>query len=447
MSKRLVIFCSDLINEAGPLSADDLSQPALAAGLTKAVNPVLSIRTALRQSPVMVQLADGRFDSARRMLNGAALTHRVRFATKGKQILYAGPELAVLDQILVHEGSLALTTGGAITSSLGEFGGWCGPADWLPDVPADTLLEFRFRNGRLTVTPLADEPSPKSDEIERLRAVLRRYLMSSDNLDDWRSHHTLGKVMLRALAELPDLLADPLPPLDEVLHLGRQRWAREWPVESADGPTKGQLLVLEDVPGALVSALQHDAHRLGVTTAELTVLLLSAATYRTAMPCRHDAQDAWLSSPPPDYPDAYNYTPNPEPDPDESKPPTANANAPARPDEKEPSAPDPTADPNDEPGTPDATADPQDPDGTASKLVKEASHPSPTYGTPPSSIDGIAITPDNAEETSSGDAENTSSGDADKLQGSDDCEPSDEFEEVWIDDLPDAVLALKRPPE
>ncbi|MDX6246761.1 MAG: hypothetical protein QOF10_121, partial [Kribbellaceae bacterium] len=26
-------------------------------------------------------------------------------------------------------------------------------------------------------------------------------------------------------------------------------------------------------------------------------LLLSAATYRTAMPCRHDAQAAWLSDP------------------------------------------------------------------------------------------------------------------------------------------------------
>jgi hypothetical protein len=103
--------------------------------------------------------------------------------------------------------------------------------------------------------------------------------------------------MLRALAEVPDLLLDPVPPLDEVLQLGQERWARDWPVESVEGLRSGQRVVLEDVPGALVSALRRDAERLGVTAGELTVLLLSAATYRTAMPCRHDAQAAWTSTP------------------------------------------------------------------------------------------------------------------------------------------------------
>jgi hypothetical protein len=297
MSKRIVVFCSDLINASGPLPAEELGQEVRAAGLTKSANPVATIRTALRQSPIMVQLPDGRFDSARRMLDGAALTHRVRFATKGRQVLFAGPELAVLDQVLVHEGSLALTAGGAVTSSLGEFGGWCGPPDWLPDVPADGLLAFRFRNGRLSVESVGEEPTPTSDAVERLRLVLRRQLRSSDDLDHWHSHHTLGKVMLRALAEVPDLLVDPLPPLDEVLQLGQEQWARDWPVESVEAVRDGQRLVLDDVPGALVSALRRDADRLGVTAGELTVLLLSAATYRTAVPCRHDAEAAWSGGP------------------------------------------------------------------------------------------------------------------------------------------------------
>ena len=297
MSKRIVAFCSDLITASGPLPVDELGQRVLAAGLTKSSNPVTTIRSALRQSPIMVLLPDGRFDSARRLLDGAALTHRVRYATKGRQVLFAGPELAVLDQVLVHEGSLALTAGGAVTSSLGEFGGWCGPPDWLPDVPADALLAFRMRNGRLSVETVEDEPPRKSDEVERLRVVLRRYLLADDNLSHWQSHHTLGTVMLRALAEVPDLLAEPLPPLDEVLQLGNERWGRDWPVESVEGVRDGHRVVLEDVPGALVSALRRDADQLGVTAGELTVLLLSAATYRTAMPCRHDAQDAWFGEP------------------------------------------------------------------------------------------------------------------------------------------------------
>ena len=297
MSKRIVAFCSDLITAAGPQPTDELARRVAAAGRTQSANPVTTVRAALRQSPIMVHLPDGRFDSARRMLDGAALTHRVRYGTKDRQVLFTGPELAVLDHLLVHEGSLALAAGGAVTSSLGEFGGWCGPPDWLPDVPTDSLLAFRLRNGRLWVEPVAYEPPHQSPELERLRVVLRRHLKSDDSLNNWRSHHTLGQVMLRALAEVPDLLIDPLPPLDEVLQLGDERWARDWPVESVEGLRPGHRVVLEDVPRALVTALRRDAEQLGVTTGELTVLLLSAATYRTAMPCRHDARAAWLADP------------------------------------------------------------------------------------------------------------------------------------------------------
>jgi len=297
MSKRIVTYCAGQINVAGPLTPDDLAPRVQAAGLTKSTNPAAAVRTALRQSPVMVQLPDGRFDSARRMLDGAALTHRVRYATKGRQVLYAGPELAMLDQLLLQEGSLALSAGGAVTSSLGQFGGWCGPPDWLPDVRADALLAFRLRNGRLSVEPVLDEPSPAGPAAERLRVVLRRYLRSDDGLSQWQSQQTLGAVMLRALAEIPDLLIDPLPPLDEVLRLGCDRRGRDLPVESADAPRGGQQVVIEDLPEALVSALRRDARNLGVSLGELTILLLSAATYRTAMPCRHDTESAWLSAP------------------------------------------------------------------------------------------------------------------------------------------------------
>ena len=296
MSKRIVTYCSDEINSAGPLTPDELGPKVLAAGLTKSTNPATAIRTALRQSPVMLHLPDGRFDSARRMLDGAALTHRVRSPTRGRQVLFTGPELALLDQLLVHEGSIALTAGGAVTSSLGEFGGWCGPPDWLPDVPADSLLVFRLYNGRLSVDPLPSEPARDSPSVERLRTVLRRHLQSDDTLNQWHSHQTLGVVMLRALAEIPDLLKVPLPPLDELLQLGDQRWGRDWPVES-HALQAGHQILLPDVPPPLASALHRHADRLGVTTGELTVLLLSAATYRTAMPCRHDSEAAWLSAP------------------------------------------------------------------------------------------------------------------------------------------------------
>lgn len=302
MSKRIVNHCADRINSSGPLSPDDLGPSVLAAGLTKSGNPAAAVRTALRQSLAMVQLADGRFDSVRRLLDGSALTHRVRYATKGRQVLFAGSELAMLDQLLVHEGSLALSAGGAITSSSGTFGGWCGPPDWLPQVPADSLLAFRLRKGRLSVEAVPDEPSPSSPAVERLRVVLRRQLTSTDGLEQWQSQRTLGTLMIRALIEIPDLLAaELLPPLDEVLQLGTERWGREWCIESVDEVHTGRPVVLDDLPLPLIATLRRDADKLGVSLGELAVLLLSAATYRLALPCRHDAETTWLSNPRPGH--------------------------------------------------------------------------------------------------------------------------------------------------
>ncbi|WBQ07869.1 hypothetical protein [Kribbella sp. CA-293567] len=288
MSKRIATFCGRQINASGPLTPDDLAPSVLAAGLTRSSNPATSIRAALRQSPVMVQLPDGRFDHARRMLDGAALTHRVRFATKGRQVLYAGPELALLDQLLVHEGSLALSAGGAVSSSYGEFGGWCGPPGWLPEAAADTLLAFRLRNGRISVEPVPDEPSFSTPVTERLRSVLRRYLRSDDGLSQWQSQHTLGKLMLRALSEIPDLLMEPLPPLDEILQLGSERWGRDWPLESAEAARGGKQVVLEDLPATLVTALQREAYKLGLGLSELTTAVVRRhLPVRSALPSRH----------------------------------------------------------------------------------------------------------------------------------------------------------------
>jgi len=294
MSKRIVSFCSDLIASTGPIQLDDVADQVRAAGLTRAADPVTRIRSALQQSPVMFHLPDGRFDSARRMLDGAALTHRVRYATKGRQVLFAGPELAVLDQILVHEGSLALTSGGALVTSVGEMPGWCGPPGWLPDVPADTLLAFRLRAGALSVEPVIGELHAAGEQVERLRQVLRRHLRSFDSFDERGSQRTLGRVLLRAVAEVPDLLADPLPPLDEVLQLGTERWGRDWPVESIHGRSQGRQVVLDDVPDELLLTLERKAAAIGVTAGEFAILHLSAAMHRAEVPCRHDAENAWL---------------------------------------------------------------------------------------------------------------------------------------------------------
>lgn len=167
-------------------------------------------------------------------------------------------------------------------------------AGLAPNVPSGTLLAFRLRHGRLSVAALDHEPAAASPEVDRLRQVLRRHLQPHDRLDQWHAGHTLGRLVLRALAEVPDLLADPLPPLDEILPLGARGWPRDQPVDGADGGVEERQLVLSAVPANLIVALQRDAGRLGISTSDLAVLLLSAVTYRGGVSCRHDAETAWI---------------------------------------------------------------------------------------------------------------------------------------------------------
>ena len=317
MSQRITTFCTDLIVRSGPQLLDDLTEKVRAAGLTTARKPGTTVKSALNRSDCFVLLPDGRYDAVARMLDGAVLTHRVRAATAatGRQTLFAGHELALLDELL-SAGPLPLVSGGEVRRSRGDVDGLFGPPGWLPDVAAGTLVALRVSGGTMAVKPVGDATEAMDRRAARLREVVTRHLGATDDRPSatWRNGYdawpdysrsltgwrrTLSRAMMRALAECPDLLAEPMAPLDEVLRLPEISWDEVWADQDRlhhglSSPQRGVTLTLHGVPDSLRTALQQQAVSSRTPLGEFVVLQLAAATYRWQTPCRHDAEQAWL---------------------------------------------------------------------------------------------------------------------------------------------------------
>lgn len=264
MSKRIAAFCSDLISTSGPLPPSELAARAVAAGVTTSRDPERLVRTTLSRTDGFLRLPDDRYDAARRLLDGVVLTHRLLAPTGYQQVLYAGPELTPFSQLLA-ERPMPLAGGGEVRRSAVGIDGWAGPPGWLPDVNAGTLLGVRLRAGALTVEPVTDDEALLEARAGRVQSVAARHL-GALGLDDVAANgfalrRELTGIVLRALAECPDLLAAAVPPLDETLRLPQPSWREVWTGGRDDGlgpydePSRSHDLRPFDTPSADLDAL------------------------------------------------------------------------------------------------------------------------------------------------------------------------------------------------
>src|SRR5688572_4122096 len=94
MSRRIAAFCAAHTSDQGPSTLAELARAAVDAEITQARNPETAVRAAIRDDRRIMARPDERYDTAVRLLDGATLTHRVRFSPRGRQELFAGRELA-----------------------------------------------------------------------------------------------------------------------------------------------------------------------------------------------------------------------------------------------------------------------------------------------------------------------------------------------------------------
>lgn len=282
---RIATFCADYIGDHGPMSVDELYQAAKAANVTTA-RTAGTVNQAMRERPEFVLLPDGRYTVASRLLAGCVFTHRVRDSRTVREGLWAGRELGPFQTLLAQLRELPTDTGGAISYSRYRPSVWDVPAGWLPEVSAGELLGLRWTGSQLQAARVeADE-----QRAAEVRAVLVRH---RQRLDQERRHvyspivvdrfGDATEVALNALVEVPDLFAEPVPPLDELLGRTPAECVRELHQcldESFEPYPQGRLSV--DIPESLLGELNGRASRMGLPLAEYVTGLLATEAWRTA---------------------------------------------------------------------------------------------------------------------------------------------------------------------
>lgn len=287
MASRIASFAVDHLCRHGPSTITDIHAAARAAGATLA-SSTASVASALRFGGGFVLLPDGRYDAAARVLEGAVLTHRVRYPTAGRTTLWAGVDLEVLE-LLSPTGRLPLRGGGELVRRRGTPVTWHGPAGWLPVLGRDELLHVRLVAGTVHVRAGAPPDGAESPHAVRVREMLRRHLRP-----DRPDARPVASALLRALVEAPDLLRRAVPPLDELLtstpagRLGGAR--RDGPRVAPTTPASpgrapaGAVTVRVELPRALHGELARRSGLLGMEVEDYAMQVLAAEAWRATAP-------------------------------------------------------------------------------------------------------------------------------------------------------------------
>lgn len=285
---RIAAFCADYLGKHGPAPVETIYQAAHAAGVTVA-RTSSSVTQAMRDPGTFVRLPDGRYTCAQRLLVGATFTHRVSGDRAGDQYVWPGPELQPLRRLIKNLGEVPVEGGGTV--QVDSYGPeiWKLPEGTLDGVPQGGLLAFTWTGTQLRAAALDTDIDRDDPRAVNVRAVLirhrRRALEDRQRYGyrDWTTKDDIGRVVLSALAEAPNLLTEPVPPLDELLGVS--------PAEAVDLLYESVSDVLErqhrlnvglDLPEPLYATLAARASRLDIAPEEFMVAVLASEMWRTA---------------------------------------------------------------------------------------------------------------------------------------------------------------------
>jgi hypothetical protein len=258
------------LQTAGPCTLDELHAAMLEQGATKAKTPV-GVRLALGgYGAVAEELPDGRWDLVTRRLDGAVLTVRPRSRLEDG-VLWAHGDLSPLQRVPGPAPPLA--TGGEARWSRTGIPRLSFPPGALPPLERDDLLALSWDGQALHVS-LVSLPSDDAyaDRVDRARRLLALHATKGESY----RVTSLTDHVLSALREDPELLAEPLPPLSELLPLPADGEAPGW---------RGTGLHLElQLPARVVDELHRRARLLGDATTSYAAMLLAAAVDRVRDP-------------------------------------------------------------------------------------------------------------------------------------------------------------------
>lgn len=249
-----------IVNAQGPLLIADLADALVAAGATKARNPLQAAESVVRNDSRLITASDGHIFSVIHQLEGAYLSHRVNpfelahdllvldetdwlieLAMSGGSRLASGGTLlhTTMDRLVdipwddeyvygppPHPGSAAvrmddLSDEDAVWRYV-EHNRWSrvisGPPGWLQGIEADDVVAIRPLAGLLEVfhtTP----PEMAADDVAAAVATLRR--LGGQDVGAADEHHLdapdIQALLSLVLTEAPHIVRVPMPPMRELI--------------------------------------------------------------------------------------------------------------------------------------------------------------------------------------------------------------------------------------
>ena len=218
---------ADLLAERRALTPEELGRLIAARGLTRSKQPARAVSRALDVDRRFRRLSDGRWTVPGLLLRGATLTHRLTAGEAATDILALTPDLTPLvavasDGLLLPDGRPLMVLwdhDAAHASGTDTDTALQGPPGWLAGSSSGDLVHVRLAGALLRVGP---GPEPRAESRLAVRRLVEsaRMRLSEQKAADFLllpPAVSLDTLILDLLADDPDLLERPLPPLGEAL--------------------------------------------------------------------------------------------------------------------------------------------------------------------------------------------------------------------------------------
>ena len=274
-----------LVRENGPTGIDWLVRRARGALKDARIDDDV-VDHVVSTSTLLVWRPDDSVDHLLHVLDGSILTQRARAPLAGRPDLWCTVALQPLLAILTFT-ALPLADGsGEVRAPRNGQNVMVGPTGWLPDVPRFGVVGIRIEDGKLSTEMIDEATFPNLPTQEQLRQLLARHY----RIERWYSGQddvqTRPGEMISALGagllEDPDLLAQPLPPLDELLYLSLEQDCdvHYWRDRAAwlDGTVS---FYVNNMPEELHGELHKRAQKNGMSFDQYVVAILGHLAWRT----------------------------------------------------------------------------------------------------------------------------------------------------------------------
>jgi hypothetical protein len=233
-------------------------------------------------SALLIGRPDGRVTTLLDLLDGQVLTHQVKTPTAGRTDLWTREGLEPLFASAATA-EVLLVSGERLRVAEHGHRALLGPPGWLPEAAAGDYLAFAVRRGRVSVNLVDSAAFPSLPDQQDVRAVLSRHLHAFHGFEDLIPRELqINRALGHALLERPDLLSQPIPPLEELLHRPLEIAEQDHFARNVAAWCGGTVSFgIEGMPESLHGELQARAHRYGMSFDQYVVAVLSHLAWRT----------------------------------------------------------------------------------------------------------------------------------------------------------------------